>query len=145
MGSLASGNVTISLPIPALTSIGIALLTVGLKLLLVWASRASRKVGKGKRLAREDFLIWSDLVVIGALALFFLVVTREKAHVDSVPLIVGLSVVTLIGMCVLPSVINDFAYTKDGELGGKGVVWVANAFGLLILILCVALGAEVHG
>ena len=86
-----------------------------------------------------------DFVVIGALALFFLVITREKAHVNSVPLIIGLSAVTLIGTCILPSVINDFAYTKDGELGKKGVVWLANAFGLLILILCVTLGAEVHG
>jgi phosphoglycerol transferase MdoB-like AlkP superfamily enzyme len=150
MKNLASGQIAIhfTIPHPALTSIGIAVLTVSLKLLLIWLSRARFKdsKGEGKRLIRDDYLVWSDFVVIGLLALFFLAVTRNKAHNLSDLLIGFLSAIIIIGMAVLPSLINDFTYIKDkGELGGRGVVWGANACGLVIFLFCVALGAEVHG
>jgi hypothetical protein len=148
MESLASENIAITVPIPmpALTSIGIAFLTVVLKLVLIWASRATHKTKKGKRLEKDDFLIWSDLVVIGALALFFLAVTRVENHNISVATVVILALIILIVTGILPNIINDFSYNTDnGDLKGKGVVWLANAFGLVILIFCVALGAVVHG
>jgi hypothetical protein len=129
----------------ALTSIVIALATVGIKIILTWASRA-RLVSQGKpRLGKEDWLVWSDLVVTGGLAMLFLILTKNNDHSLSAPLIVTLSAIIFTCSAVLPGIVNDHVYDGMGTIVGWRAVWAANAGGFLILVVAVALGAEIHG
>ena len=106
-------------------SITLALATVLLNVLLVWSSRSIYKFVHGKRLTKEDYLVWKDLVVTGFLAFLFLLLTKnEEDSLRSVSIYL-FGVLSVASLLLLPQVIGDLVYDRSGNLKGRGLSWSA--------------------
>ncbi|MFJ7203272.1 hypothetical protein ACIQWR_07035 [Streptomyces sp. NPDC098789] len=113
-----------------------------------WIKYASRKAPTGRRhaLRRDDALLWIDWLVTAALALGVSLVTAsmQGKPVDSFQVGVTLAVLVL-GLAVMPKVVQEFCYDSAGDLRGWSHIVCANAAGLVILLSPVAAGVKVYG
>ncbi|MFJ9941314.1 hypothetical protein [Streptomyces erythrochromogenes] len=117
-------------------------------LMQTWIKYASRKAPAGRThgLRRDDALFWIDWLVTAALALGVSLVTAsmQGKPVGTFQVGVALSVLVL-GLAVMPKVVQEMCYDSTGDLKGWSHIVSANAAGLVILLSSVAAGVKVYG
>lgn len=133
---------------PVLLGLAIGLATVGLRLLLNWASREP-PTDKWHGLVREDFVWWLDWVVAAVISFGVLVLSRAHDHGSLNTLqACGLLATFILGLIFMPTFVRNRGYdtaTTPPILKLLPGIVVPNVFGAVLLLAAVSSGASLVG
>ncbi|MFC9404350.1 hypothetical protein ACFTWQ_04890 [[Kitasatospora] papulosa] len=127
------------------------LLTFGLAALVAamqtWIKYASRRApaGQSHALRRDDALFWIDWIVTAAVALGTSLVSASMQGKPVGTIHVGVALAVLVlGLAVMPKVVQELCYDSSGDLKGWSHIICANAAGLIILLSSVVAGVKIY-